>query len=130
MIFQDISLRKIIINNYRLIIWNFQFHCCGVDGPNDWTDQNAAAIPHSCCIEDGGQGTTCSKTQAWQDGCLQKSIDLVKSKSGTLLKIIMAIAGGEVRIPDIPKKFHSSNCLQINTGISMGFFVFWRLSLV
>ncbi|XP_025206552.1 CD63 antigen-like [Melanaphis sacchari] len=72
------------------------FHCCGVDGPNYWTERNAAAIPHTCCLNDGGQGTTCSKAQAWQDGCLQKSIDLVKDKSGMLFKIIMVIAGGEL----------------------------------
>ncbi|CAH1714669.1 unnamed protein product [Aphis gossypii] len=72
------------------------FSCCGVDGPNYWTENNAAAIPHSCCRDDGGQGTTCSKAQAWQDGCLQKSIDLVKSTSGMLFKIIMGIAGGEL----------------------------------
>lgn len=75
-----------------------QFHCCGIDGPNYWTEHNAAAIPHSCCRDDGGQGTTCSKAQAWQDGCLQKSIDLVKDKSGMLFKIIMGIAGGEVNM--------------------------------
>jgi len=72
------------------------FHCCGVNGPNDWTEKNAAALPHSCCREDGGQGTTCSKTQAWQDGCLQKSIDTVKEKSGLLFKIIVGIAGSEL----------------------------------
>jgi CD63 antigen len=71
-------------------------HCCGVDGPNYWTERNAAALPHTCCRDDGGQGTTCSKAQAWQDGCVKKSIDLVKNQSGTLFKIIIGIAGGEL----------------------------------
>ncbi|VVC38422.1 Tetraspanin/Peripherin,Tetraspanin,Tetraspanin, EC2 domain,Tetraspanin, conserved site [Cinara cedri] len=73
-----------------------EFHCCGIDGPNYWTDQTAAAIPHSCCKEDNGQGTTCLKTQAWQDGCPKKSVEFVKSKLGKLLNIIIAIAGGEL----------------------------------
>lgn len=80
------------------IVLGFQFRCCGIDGPNDWTDRNVAALPHTCCRNDGGQGTTCSKSEAWQDGCLHKSIDLVKSKSGLLMKIVIGIAAGEVKI--------------------------------
>jgi CD63 antigen len=72
------------------------FHCCGVDGPKYWTQQIAAALPHSCCQTDNGQGTTCSMAQAWQDGCVPKSIDMVKSQSKSLFKIIIGIAGGEL----------------------------------
>lgn len=55
-----------------------------------------AALPHSCCRNDDGQGTTCSKSESWQEGCLQKSINVVKEKSGLLFKIVVGIAGGEV----------------------------------
>jgi len=91
-------LKNMCIYNVHNVYVCLQFRCCGVDGPNDWTEKNAAALPHSCCRDDGGQGTTCSKTQAWQDGCLQKSIDMVKEKSGLLFKIIVGIAGGEVSV--------------------------------
>lgn len=79
----------------------FQFHCCGIDGPNDWIVRNVAALPHSCCRNDGGQGTTCTTTEAWQVGCLHKSIDLVKGKSELLFKIVVGIAAGEVSVNNV-----------------------------
>ncbi|XP_050436074.1 CD63 antigen-like [Adelges cooleyi] len=72
------------------------FHCCGVDSPSDWTTQGIPALPHSCCREDGGQGTTCSKTQAWQDGCMSKTIEVAKREGSKLFKFVLGIAGGEL----------------------------------
>ncbi|XP_025414973.1 CD63 antigen-like [Sipha flava] len=72
------------------------FHCCGVDGPQDWVERTATALPHSCCRTDGGPGTTCAKTEAWQDGCLHKTVNMFKTNANSLFKVVMSIAGGEL----------------------------------
>ncbi|XP_050533680.1 CD63 antigen-like [Daktulosphaira vitifoliae] len=74
-----------------------ELHCCGVDNIDYWTaEKNPGGLPHSCCREDQGYGTVCTKTEAWQEGCLPIASQKLKKESWSFIKVVLAIAGGEL----------------------------------
>lgn len=67
----------------------FQFHCCGVNGPNDWSEKpKPDPIPKSCCIR-----PLCDvqdETEVYSEGCYTKVMNFIE----TNMSIIGAIALG------------------------------------
>uniref|UniRef100_A0A224XJF0 Tetraspanin n=1 Tax=Panstrongylus lignarius TaxID=156445 RepID=A0A224XJF0_9HEMI len=65
--------------------------CCGLHGPTFWTSPD---LPGSCCgLEDTA---TCSRNQAYNDGCEPKIRDLIKQLFKLLGIIALAIAAVEL----------------------------------
>jgi len=53
-----------------------EYKCCGVDAPSDW---GIVGLPKSCC--DGQhESIPCTSLNAYQQGCLQKAIDVIGVK--------------------------------------------------
>ena len=73
----------------------FQFECCGVAGPSDWSnalgDDN---VPRSCCKKDDeGKPLACTAdTNSYGEGCFEKLEEVVKDNSKLFGAIAIAVA--------------------------------------
>ncbi|KAL5254465.1 hypothetical protein ACHWQZ_G014040 [Mnemiopsis leidyi] len=65
--------------------------CCGITGPDFWTNvQFKDEVPASCCEDAPSNATLCAKTNAYQDGCLSSTEGLV-TKALTLVIVVIVI---------------------------------------
>jgi len=97
------------MKNYReegfegvTIAWNaaqYNLKCCGVDESEDWEKNSGTfkTIPDSCykdaeCEEDYSKCTKKSSTDYYEDGCLTKIEDFVKSNTNLVGGIAIGIA--------------------------------------
>ncbi|KAL5254466.1 hypothetical protein ACHWQZ_G014041 [Mnemiopsis leidyi] len=64
--------------------------CCGIKGPAFWTNAGfAGQVPASCCESASEDDELCAASDAYNDGCLQNSEELVKK---ALIAMIVAVA--------------------------------------
>lgn len=67
--------------------------CCGVNGPNDWKNVfHNTTIPKSCCKEFEINVQTCSKVNAFNEGCMPKLFNLLNHKALILAGVGIGIA--------------------------------------
>ena len=71
-------------------------HCCGQNGPNDWTARPGFSVPDSCC-EEGTATGTCNASNSFQSGCSQVLFELVKDSGLLIAWIAVSFAAFEVR---------------------------------
>lgn len=69
-------------------------HCCGLQGPADWTTNNRA-VPSSCCAEDSN---SCTQTTAFANGCEKLVFDIVRGSGLLIAYIAVAFAAFEVKL--------------------------------
>ena len=62
-------------------------------GPEFWTnvDFGVLNVPASCCANAEEDATVCLKTDAYQDGCMSSSEDLVKKALTIMIVVIVVI---------------------------------------
>uniref|UniRef100_A0A4V2H919 U24-Liphistoxin-Lth1a_1 n=1 Tax=Liphistius thaleban TaxID=1905330 RepID=A0A4V2H919_9ARAC len=73
-------------------LWNDiqqKFHCCGVDGPNDWPNATHQ-IPSSCCGNDPKAECGEGGDQPYQKGCF----DSLKERLTHAIKIVGGVGIG------------------------------------
>lgn len=66
--------------------------CCGMDGPDFWTNaQFASQVPASCCKDSADDEELCDKDKAYQEGCLNSTEGLVKNALTIIIIVIVVI---------------------------------------
>ncbi|KAK9504558.1 hypothetical protein O3M35_010868 [Rhynocoris fuscipes] len=66
--------------------------CCGLNGPDYWSHSK---LPASCCGKSEKEAS-CTRDQAYQDGCEPKIIDIIQSSFKLLGAIALGIAAVEL----------------------------------
>ncbi|XP_037711190.1 CD63 antigen [Drosophila subpulchrella] len=72
-----------------------ELDCCGTFGPNDWENNFAnKTLPAACCsVINLSEAKECTSVHANQQGCLQKLLDILDSKTLILASVVLAVAG-------------------------------------
>jgi len=70
--------------------------CCGVDGPTYWMDRGFKQIPRSCCINPDPNTRCDSQDQVFQDGCVDRLKELLKTIGIALGAIAIAVGVVEI----------------------------------
>lgn len=65
-----------------------KWHCCGVDGPQDYVANNVS-IPTTCCAPPVDK---CEEGKAFSDGCFPKLLEEVKQKIGIIGGVAIGFA--------------------------------------
>ncbi|XP_073824359.1 tetraspanin 39D [Musca autumnalis] len=69
--------------------------CCGIKGPTDWEEVfSNKTIPSSCCqMINLNEADACTVAHANPNGCLQKLLDILDSKTLVLAGVVLGVAG-------------------------------------
>ncbi|XP_063701517.1 tetraspanin-7-like [Culicoides brevitarsis] len=82
------------VHSYDIDVMQKTFHCCGVKGPNDWSEKpKPDPIPRSCCIMPNCDVQ--DETQVYPSGCYDK----VMAFLNTNMSVIGGIALGIIIFP-------------------------------
>jgi len=75
-----------------------ELDCCGTFGPNDWENNFPnKTLPAACCsVINLSEAKECTSVHANQQGCLQKLLDILDSKTLILAAVVLAVAGIQV----------------------------------
>lgn len=107
-------MNKYVINIY------FQFKCCGIFDPKDWSKVSTnTTYPASCC----GGVDPCQPSSAYKSGCGDFLFDFLQKVINIIGIIVITIAAVEVRINQkyrIIKNFTNYLYLQL-VGAIIGF---------
>ncbi|XP_015905098.2 CD63 antigen-like [Parasteatoda tepidariorum] len=71
-------------------IWDelqYEFECCGVEGPDDYTKMNFK-VPNSCCKDNA----ECSESNAYTKGCFVQLHDKIKKNITIIIGVAIGIA--------------------------------------
>ncbi|EDW11969.1 CD63 antigen [Drosophila mojavensis] len=72
-----------------------ELDCCGTNGPNDWDPifPNKTLPPACCKVINLSEAKECTTLHAVQQGCLQKLLHILDSKTLILAGVVLAVAG-------------------------------------
>ncbi|XP_067625692.1 CD63 antigen [Eurosta solidaginis] len=72
-----------------------EMDCCGTFGPKDWeTVFHNATLPPACCaVINLNEAQECTVIHSHAEGCLNKLLTLIDSKTVTLASVVLGVAG-------------------------------------
>lgn len=76
---------------------SLQFHCCGVDGPDDFARiDGPKTIPWSCCGK--SENSTCTRDESYSQGCSNEIMKMLSYAGSILGGVAIGIAVVEVSV--------------------------------
>ncbi|XP_011192839.1 CD63 antigen [Zeugodacus cucurbitae] len=72
-----------------------EMDCCGTFGPKDWVPifHNSSLPPACCAVINLNEAQDCTVVHAHSEGCLNKLLTLLDSKTLTLAGVVLGVAG-------------------------------------